>query len=280
MTHSCPPELKRLYRQGRVLPFIGAGVSMSVEWPGPGGEIIRGPSWGQMVNEAAKLLGYDDPELLRMRGTDLQILEYFRIKKKNFAPLTNWMVRNINAPESALQSSILHKNIAGLNECDIFYTTNYDDFLEVSFKAFGRNHVQVVATEEDMGFRQASTQIVKFHGDFNNPDEMVMSEGHYYRRMRLDGPMDLKLRSDLFGRAVVFIGYSFRDINIAYLFQTVNDMFRGLPNSFSGRRAYIVVQNPSDFENRLFHERNIEVIPAYGSDRTQAAAKILADMAS
>ena len=78
----------------------------------------------------------------------------------------------------------------------------------------------------------------------------------------------------------MFVGYSFRDINVAYLFRTVNDMFQQLPNSFSGRRAYIIVQNPSDFENRLFHERNIEVIPAYGSDRTVSAAEILRDMAA
>ena len=253
---------------------------MSVEWRGPDGSLIRGPSWARMVDEAAKILGYHDPELLRMRGTDLQILEYFRIKKKNFAPLINWMVRNIDAPTEALAASPIHRTLSELRECNIYYTTNYDDFLEKSLEIHGRSDVRIIATEEDMGFRQDSTQVVKFHGDFNNPDEMVMSEGHYYRRMSLNGPLDLKLRSDIFGRAVIFIGYSFRDINLTYLFQTVNDMFKGLPNSFSGRRAYIVVQNPSDFENRLFHERNIEVIPAYGSDRTKAAADILADMAS
>jgi len=279
MLHVCPPELKRLYREGKVLPFVGAGVSMSVSWTDKTGNEIRGPSWAQMVNEAARILGFEDPELLRMRGTDLQILEYFAIKKKNFAPLINWMVRNIDAPDSALTNSILHASLASLEACQIFYTTNYDDFLERSFGLFSRPS-HVISTEEDMGFGKMNCQIVKFHGDFNNPDEMVMSERHYYRRMRLDGPMDLKLRSDLLGRAVLFVGYSFRDINRAYLFQTVNEMFRNLPNSFSGRRAYIIVQNPSDFERRLFHNRNIEVIAAYGDDRTKAASEIIADMAS
>jgi hypothetical protein len=279
MRHTCPVELKRLYRQSRVLPFVGAGVSMSVSWENAAGDTLRGPSWVEMVNEAARILGYDDPELLRMRGNDLQILEYFRIRKKNFAPLINWMVKHLDAPETVLKDSTLHTTLAALSKCPIFYTTNYDDFLEKSFEALGRP-TQVIATEEDMGFSNTDTQIIKFHGDLNHPDEMVMSEGHYYRRMRLDGPMDLKLRSDLFGRAALFIGYSFRDINIAHLFQTVNDTFQQLPNSFSGRRAYIIVQNPSDFENRLFHQRNIEVIPAYGNDRTAAVAEILADMAS
>lgn len=84
---TCPVDLKRLYRERRVIPFIGAGASMSVAWDGGR---RRGPSWSEMVNQAAALLDAD-PDLLRMRGTDLQILEYFEIKKGNLAPLTNWL---------------------------------------------------------------------------------------------------------------------------------------------------------------------------------------------
>jgi SIR2-like domain len=158
-------------------------------------------------------------------------------------------------------------------------STNYDDFLERALKASGRD-VQVIATEGHMGFHSSKVQVIKFHGDFNNPDEMVLSERQYYKRMRLESPMDLKLRSDLFGRAVLFVGYSFRDMNVAYLFQNVNEMFKQLPHSFSGKRAYITVHNPSDFELRLFYERNIEVIPTYGADRAAATAEILEDMAA
>jgi SIR2-like domain len=45
------------------------------------------------------------------------------------------------------------------------------------------------------------TQVVKFHGDFNRPETMVLSERDYERRMRLEDAMDLKLRSDVLGRA-------------------------------------------------------------------------------
>ena len=273
----CPPELKRLYRRGAVLPFVGAGASMSVKW-GEADE-HRGPSWSEMVNKAAEILGYEDPELLRFRGSDLQILEYFKVKKKNFAPLTNWLYSRLNAPSNSLRSSKLHNSLVKLETCRTLYTTNYDDFLERSFSEAGKQ-VHTVATEEDMAYSGSGVQIVKFHGDFNNPDQMVMSEADYYDRMRLNSPMDLKLLSDLMGRAVLFVGYSFRDINIAYLFQSVDRMFRRLPNSFSGRRAYIIVHNPSDFENRLFHQRNMEVIPTYGEDRGQATTDILEDLVS
>lgn len=251
---------------------------MAVQWTAPTGS-ITGPSWSEMVSQAATILGYKDPELLRMRGTDLQILEYFRIKKNNFAPLTNWMVRLMDAPDDAIRASKIHASLCQLTRCEIFYTTNYDDFLERALRGSGRE-VRVIATEGDMGFYGSAAQVVKFHGDFNNPDEMVLSEAQYYRRMKLESPMDLKLRSDLFGRAVLFVGYSFRDINIAYLFQNVNEVFKQLPHSFSGKRAYIMVHNPSDFENRLFYARNMEVIPTYGDDRAAATAEILEDLAA
>ena len=251
---------------------------MSVNWT-EAGVSKTGPSWSQMVEQSARILGYKDPELLHMRGTELQILEYFRIKKNNFAPLTNWMVRLMEAPSNAIKDSKIHTALCQLSQCVIFYTTNYDDFLERALEASGRE-VRVIATEGDMGLPSSATQVIKFHGDFNNPDDMVVSEVQYYRRMKLESPMDLKLRSDLFGRAVLFVGYSFRDMNVAYLFQNVNEMFKHLPHSFSGKRAYIIVHNPSDFENRLFYARNIEVIPTFGSDRVAATAELLADLAT
>ena len=76
----------------------------------------------------------DVPELLRMRGSDLQILEYFAIKKGNFAPLTNWLVRRLNATDADIKASRLHKALADLEQCGVYYTTNYDDFLERSIE--------------------------------------------------------------------------------------------------------------------------------------------------
>lgn len=278
MTHTAPAELKTLYRQGRVLPFVGAGTSMSLAWES-GADLKRGPSWKEMVDEACKLLGYDDPELLRYRGTDLQILEYFEEKKGNFAPLTNWLVRRMDAPDAAIMTSPTHHALSKMDKCALYYTTNYDDFLERAIELGGRS-VQAITAERDMGYLGKQVEVIKFHGDFNSPDEMVFSEGHYYKRMRLDGPLDLKLRSDLLGRVAIFIGYSFRDLNVGYLFDVINTMFKLLPNSPTGRRAYIVVHNPSEFEFTLFRKRNIDIIPTYGDDRAGALVEVLQDLIS
>jgi hypothetical protein len=120
--------------------------------------------------------------------------------------------------------------------------------------------------------------IIKFHGDLENPELMVLSESNYERRLALDTFIDYKFRADLLGRAVLFLGYSFRDWNVSYLFRLINDKFHGLPQTATGRRAYITVADPSDFEIRLFQARNIEVIPVAGKNQTEDIAQLLREL--
>lgn len=270
----CPDELRSLYREGRVMPFVGAGASMAVTWAGG-----RGPSWAELVNEAANQLGVADPNLLRVRGSDLQILEYFKLKKGSFAPLTNWLsTRFAAASESDILGSHIHRSLCELSACHAYYTTNYDNFLERALTYSGRN-VQVVNSELTINHNRSATEVVKFHGDFNTPDQMVLSESHYMDRMRLESAMDLKLRSDMLGRVLLFIGYSFRDQNVGYIFHVVNRLFDRMPGTLSGRRAYIILPDPSNFERELFNVRNIEVISVSGSDLTGSIGEFLSRMA-
>jgi hypothetical protein len=88
---NCPIDLRRLYRDRRVIPFVGAGASMSVSW-GPDHN-RHGPAWEEMVNQAGTLLGSGEPELLRFRGSDLQILEYFKIIKGGFAGMSQFLLK-------------------------------------------------------------------------------------------------------------------------------------------------------------------------------------------
>ena len=254
-----PNDLHRMYKQGRLVPFVGAGTSRSVRWTRDG-EDRAGVLWKEMVDRATELLGFGDPALLRVRGTDLQILEYFKLKKAGLAPLTNWLYERMLAPDGAIRSSVIHQELALLDQCDLFYTTNYDNYLERALELHGRK-CEVIAIESHMGAKSPGRcEVVKFHGDFNFPGEMVVTESDYQRRLAFETPMDYRFRSDLLGRTVLFLGYSFGDPNVAYLFHRVNETLSRLPVSSSGRRAYIVVPNPSDFETTLFEARNIEVI--------------------
>lgn len=274
-----PNELRRLYRQGRLIPFIGAGISRGVTWAKDGSS-RSGLLWAEVVDQAAKMLGFVDPALLRFRGTDLQILEYFKHRMAGLAPLTNWLYERMLAPDDALRSSMIHQALASLDLCKVFYTTNWDDFLERALGLNGRL-ARVIAIEShmapDVG---AECEVVKFHGDFNHPGQMVVTESDYQKRLSFETALDYRFRSDLLGRAVLFLGYSFGDPNVAYLFHLVNEQLAALPESSSGRRAYIAVPDPSNFENTLFEARNIEVIPIRGATIESDIAALLADLGS
>jgi hypothetical protein len=48
-----------------------------------------------------------------------------------------------------------------------------------------------------------------------------------------DHPLDIRLRADLLGKRLLFLGYSFRDENVAKLLDSVKRVFRGnLPPSY------------------------------------------------
>jgi hypothetical protein len=77
---------------------------------------------------------------------------------------------------------------------------------------------------------------------------------------------------------MLFIGYSFRDWNVSYLFRLINEQFGPLPQAPTGRRAYIAVPDPSDFEYTLFRARNIEVIPIRGDHMPGDIAALLGEL--
>ncbi len=274
-----PSELCRLYNQGRLVPFVGAGISRGINWIRDGEE-RRGIDWREFVDHAITEMGFSIPGLLHLRGSDLQILEYFKRKKDGLALLTNWLCERMQAPDTALCASPIYRELALLRHCPVYYTTNWDNLLERALELHGRPS-RVIALESHMGTNDAGKcDVVKFHGDFNHPDHMVVTEFDYQRRLSFDTPMDFRFRSDLLGRAILFLGYSFNDPNVAYLFHLVNETLSTLPGSPTGRRAYIVVPNPSDFEHTLFQARNIEVIEADERTMEVDIAELLRELRS
>lgn len=286
-TSTALAALRARYREGRLVPFIGAGASMAVEWEEEG-TTRRGISWAELVDHAALLLGYDNADLLRVRGTDLQILEYYAQKNEGeTAELRNWIAQTLTATDEVLRQSLVHSALARLTRCPVMYTTNYDNYIERSLELAGHKAATVAVERHiaevlraDADETDKAIQVVKFHGDLNNPDWMVLSESDYDRRMRFEGVEDRRLTADALGRVVLFIGYSFRDANVSYLFRLINDALGPLPLDSTGRRAYILIPDPSDFEIVLYRARNIEVIPIRSEHMSADTAAILERLVS
>lgn len=51
-------------------------------------------------------------------------------------------------------------------------------------------------------------------GTFSDDASLVLTETQYFDRLAFESPLDIKLRADMLGKSLLFLGYSFSDINL------------------------------------------------------------------
>jgi hypothetical protein len=90
-------------------------------------------------------------------------LEYFRIVKGgNLAELTNWLSHQFSSAKDVdITSSPLHAELSLLSQCNLYYTTNYDDFIERALKCSGRRP-HVITSEHTINHDRSAVEVVKF----------------------------------------------------------------------------------------------------------------------
>lgn len=266
-----PQRLIDLTKARRIIPFIGAGFSAG----------LNIPDWDGLLSKLAEdldgALPYQEVKKL-CNGDNLQIAEYyFLVSDHRIGPLRHTI-------SSALQNNINtllsapHVELLNLGAPQI-YTTNYDDLIERTFKAL-KQPVEVIALPKDVATSsEQKTQVVKYHGDLRHEQTLVLTESSYYARLDLDSPMDLKFRSDLLGRSVLFMGYSFRDINIRIIWFKLMGMMRDVAPE-DRPTSYIVTFAHNPVRERLYDEVGIKTIcldREGKAETSEARTKLLSD---
>lgn len=272
-----PPELVQAVREQRVIPFVGAGISAAAGLP----------AWEALLREIAAEVAEDIPydEIARSTNGDLlQIAEYLYLRSdRSVGPLRLRMTTALQPPQSPV-SSTPHVELVNLGAAQI-YTTNFDELTEITFKRLGHG-CQVVALPKDIA--QASTkrtQVVKYHGDLRHDPTLVLTESSYYTRLDFESPLDLKFRSDLLGRSLLFMGYSFRDLNIRVIWFKLMQMMKDVPEG-DRPTSYMVRIEPNPVLELLYFSVGLKTIVldpkerATGAeDRTRLVGSFLRDLA-
>ena len=229
-----PEPLLNALRDGRLVAFAGAGVSM-----GPPANL---PGFRELARQIAEGTGLtiekDEPEdrflgQLKAAGTDVHQIAAQRLQHNNPQPKE------------------LHRDLLRLyrrNEDVRIVTTNFDLLLEES--AGGENPKVYNAPALPLG--QRFQGIVHIHGSVNEPEEMVLTNLDFGRAYltEADG-WARRFLVDLFANhTVLFVGYSHNDTIMTYLTPS-------LPRDDTGRR-YALIGNQSDEPERW---RNLGIEP-------------------
>ena len=126
-------ELLEAHRSGKLMLFVGAGVSANLGLP----------SWGQLIAQIAKELGYD-PAVFATYGNYQTLAEFYKKKRGGLGELRSWMDREWHKPSTDIKASDIHRLITQGNFSRI-YTTNYDRWLEIAHSEFGVNYDRIAS---------------------------------------------------------------------------------------------------------------------------------------
>ncbi len=258
-------ELKKAIKSKNIILFIGAGISATLGLP----------TWSELINHVAEEMGYDS-EIFKQYGDNLMLAEYYKIKYNRIGRLRSWMDINWNVSPENISNSKIYEAIVKLN-FPLIYTTNYDQCLEKAYDYWKVKYKKIIGVEDLVGLDSNVTQIVKFHGDTELDESIVLTESSYFERLDFESPLDIKLRSDMLGKSILFIGYSLSDINIRLLIYKLDRLWK---NSNVKKRpaSYIFLATPNPIQEEILQSRGINTITGQDYDKTKSIEKFLTSL--
>jgi len=261
-------RLVEAVRRKRAILFVGAGVSKNVGVP----------TTTEVVTEIAKQLGYD-PQSFRTLADHRTLAEFYLLTKGTLGPLRSWMDVTWHRPDVDVRDSEIHRLIVEL-AFPIVYTTNYDRWLERAYEAYGKEYSKITNVGDLLEAREDVTQIVKFHGDFDDDESIVLTESSFFKRLDFESALDIKLQSDVLGRTVVFVGYSLSDINIRYLVYKIQRLWEASKLTQLRPKSYIFLAAANPVQERVLRRRGIEPIISERESPGEGLACFLSELLS
>jgi hypothetical protein len=256
--------LRELRNDGKLIPFVGAGLSKRFGLP----------SWSDLIGTIAKELGYD-PDVFNCNGTNEQLAEYYVATKGSIGPLRSLMDQAFNPGDDKISNSKAHSALVEMN-LQLIYTTNYDKIIERAFKLKKRDCYTVANIDDIATAPIGATRVVKFHGTFSDDESLVLTECSYFNRLDFESATDIQLRADTLGHSLLFIGYSLNDLNIRYLLFKLHKLRDQVKRS--GTRmpsAFLATFGAGDIQRTLLSRWDVSTIELDPINKTRSVDEFL-----
>lgn len=194
-------QLQEASRQGKLVIFVGAGVSNN----------SGVPTWRHLTNALRQKL----PISIQKEADDLKVAQIFKDSRgeKEFLETVRSALKDGQVAYNPIHNSILQ-----LSPVHII-TTNYDDLIEQAIIANYKQY-DIITKDSDLPHYHYPNKVVKMHGDFKTGN-IVLSEEDYYN-YALEFPLIRAFVTSLFTTNVVlFVGFSFADLNLKIILNEI-----------------------------------------------------------
>lgn len=198
-------QLKKAISQDRLVIFAGAGVSFDSGLP----------LWSTLIEKIKKNLDFETNE-----NDPLKIAQLLYNEKgeKEYNEILNSLIF-----ESANTANSIHKILFKLNPQHIV-TTNYDYFLEEVISQEGLPF-STISKDENLPYADHKSLLIKYHGDFENKN-IVLKETDYLEFSKINVLKETFVKSLFSNKVILFVGYSFSDINLKILLRDVQYLLK------------------------------------------------------
>jgi len=227
-------------RDGRCIPFVGAGLSLNAE-------VQPMPAYSQLAELLLDNLDTETQKVIDPTADPAHVFELLAERRGD-----RWLKDQVCRFARAARSGAVHKAFAQVPWPGVI-TSNYDTLIEDAYKDLGWSVIRCASESEVSNFvhRNDQTQeisVVKVHGDCDHYRSMVVRPSSLaYDRFTAAFPqMSRFLESALGIWSAIFIGYSLRDPDVTFL-RSVLDVMQNRAGT-EKRRDYMFLLDPSEEE--------------------------------
>lgn len=226
----------------KLVVFAGAGVSIDAGVP----------SWNTLINEMKSDINIPSNEQDYLRIAQMFFNER---QQKEYIDKIRTVLKHTKVKHNAI-----HEEIFNLNPEHIL-TTNYDDLFEqvINSKSLP---FSVISKDNHFPYALNTKHLVKMHGDLSDT-EIVLKEDDYIDYSLKHPLIEGFIKSVFVSKIVLFIGYSFSDINLKMIIQTVRNI---LGKDFQNAYLLNLDKNFHPTQREYLKNKGIRVINYYDAN--------------
>lgn len=228
--------LKNAIADRKLVVFAGAGVSFD----------SGVPSWGELVDDLRKEISIpkDETDFLRIAQ-----MYYNERQQKEFIDKIRQILKH-----KKIHYNDIHEILFDLNPEHII-TTNFDDLLEQVIKAKALPF-SVIKKDTQFPYGRNTKLLLKVHGDLDEANFVIKEDD--YLEYSINHPLIESFIKGVFANKIVlFVGYSFSDIDLKIILQGVRNI---LGQDFQSAYMLSVEKNFHPAKRQYLKNKGITVI--------------------
>ena len=247
-------------RRRRLVPFLGAGTSVSA----------GGPSWGRLLHDLGERIGLDAATAASLREKDvLDQASYLAVLHEEQTPGSFAIA--VAEEIGALQRYGLAPALLTAIDSEQAITLNYDRLFETAAADAGAPRSIIPGPHEG----EHERWLLKLHGTVDDPASIVLTRDDYLGFDSTRRALSSIVKATLATRHLLFVGFGLAD---DHFHEIVHDVRRAFPSSETGTLATALTLFSDPLDERLWQGR-LQLVPMlpipYDGSRVGEAARLL-----